>query len=218
MFTQCCSLDFKMRKLPSPFSVPSPVLVRKTPKVALKKVPLSGFSSKPIPKRALDYCLHSWLFWECSSEWRGRSLHPVPRRQRTHNQPCNQPIPHKLQCWSRSPENSSSPQWSQRSCFSQCGPPCRHIVHQTGTLTTMTYLLLLPPFAEAMQSSCSGFPPTATCLAMRLLTRWQNRAQQKSRRIGLPATLKWRSPSRPSNTTSGGTSTHSTTRLTPTTC
>ena len=34
---------------------------------------------------------------------------------------------------------------------------------QTRTLTAATYLLLLPTFAEAMQSPCSGVPPTATC-------------------------------------------------------
>ena len=65
---------------------------------------------------------------------------------------------------------------------------------------------------------CNGYHPTATCLAMRLLTLWQRRAQQKSKWIGPPATLRWRPSSRPSNTASGGTSTHGTTRLTPTTC
>ena len=47
---------------------------------------------------------------------------------------------------------------------------------------------------------------------------WQRRAQQKSKWIGPPATLRWRPSSKPSNTASGGTSTHGTTRLTPTTC
>ena len=37
-----------------------------------------------------------------------------------------------------------------------------------------------------MQSPCNGFPPTATCLATRLLALWQRRAQQKSKWIGLP--------------------------------
>ena len=50
---------------------------------------------------------------------------------------------------------------------------------QIGTLNTS--LLLLPRFVEAMQTPCSGFPPTATCLAMRLLTLWQRKAQQRSK-------------------------------------
>ena len=41
---------------------------------------------------------------------------------------------------------------------------------QTRTLNTTTCLLLLPRFVEAMQSPCNVFPPTATCLATRLLT------------------------------------------------
>ena len=67
-------------------------------------------------------------------------------------------------------------------------PSCRPFSH-IGTLATTTCLLLLPPSAEAMQSPCSGIPPTSTCLAMRLLTLWQLRAQQKSKWMGLPATL-----------------------------
>ena len=40
-------------------------------------------------------------------------------------------------------------------------PSCRPS-SQTGTLTSTTCLLLLPPFAEAMQSPCNRFPPTAS--------------------------------------------------------
>ena len=68
-------------------------------------------------------------------------------------------------------------------------PSCRPFSH-IGTPSTTTYWLLLPPSAEAMQSPCSGFPPTATCLAMRLLTLCQRRARQKSKWIGPPATLR----------------------------
>ena len=46
----------------------------------------------------------------------------------------------------------------------------------------------------------------------------KRRAQQRSKWKGPPATLRGRPSSRPSNTASGGTSTHGTTRLTPTTC
>ena len=46
---------------------------------------------------------------------------------------------------------------------------------------------------------------------------WQRKAQERSRWIGQPAALRWRPSSRPSNTASGGTNTHGTTRLTPTT-
>ena len=52
---------------------------------------------------------------------------------------------------------------------------------QTGTQNTTTCLLLLPPFVEAVQSPCSGFPPTATCLATRLLIFWQRKTQQTSK-------------------------------------
>ena len=95
-------------------------------------------------------------------------------------------------------------------------PSCRPS-SQTGTLNTTTSLLLLPLFVEAMQSPCNGFHPTATCLATRLLTLWQRKAQQWSKWIGPPAALRRRPSSRSSNTAGGGTSTHGTTRLTPTT-
>ena len=96
-------------------------------------------------------------------------------------------------------------------------PSCRPS-SQIGTLKSMTCLLLLPHFVDAMKSPYNGYHLTATCLEMRLLTLWQRRAQQKSKWIDPPATLRWRPSSRPSNTASGGTSTHGTTRLTPTTC
>ena len=48
-------------------------------------------------------------------------------------------------------------------------PSCRPS-SQIGTLNSTSCLLLLPHFVEAMQSPCNGFHPTATCLAMRLLT------------------------------------------------
>ena len=89
---------------------------------------------------------------------------------------------------------------------------------QIGSQTTTIYLLHLSPFVEAMQSPCSRFPSTVMFLAMRLLTLWQRREQQKSKWIGLPATLRWRPSSTPSNIASGGTSAHGTTRLTRTTC
>ena len=89
---------------------------------------------------------------------------------------------------------------------------------QSKTLNTMTCLLLLPRFVEAMQSPCNGFPHTALCLKTRLLTLWQRKAQQRSKWISPQATLRWRPSSRPSNTASGGMSIHGTTRLTPTIC
>ena len=82
-------------------------------------------------------------------------------------------------------------------------PSCRPS-SQIGTLNSMTCLLLLPHFVDAMQSPYNGNHRTATCLAMRLLTLWQRRAQQKSKWIDPPATLRWRPSSRPSNTASGG--------------
>ena len=96
-------------------------------------------------------------------------------------------------------------------------PSCRPS-SQIGTLNTMTCLLLMPHFVEAMQSPCNGFHPTATYLTTSLLTVWQRKAQQRSKWIGPPATLRWRPPSSPSNTASGGMSTHCTTRLSPATC
>ena len=50
---------------------------------------------------------------------------------------------------------------------------------QIGTLHSMTCLLLLPHFVDAMQSPYNGYHRTATCLAMRLLILWQRRAQQE---------------------------------------
>ena len=68
-------------------------------------------------------------------------------------------------------------------------PSCRPS-SQIGTLNSMTCLLLLPHFVDAMQSPYNGYHRTATCLAMRLLTLWQRRAQQKSKWIDPPATLR----------------------------
>ena len=45
---------------------------------------------------------------------------------------------------------------------------------------TTICLLLLPRFVEAMQSPCNGFPPTATCLAMRLLTLCKRRHNKEA--------------------------------------
>ena len=59
-------------------------------------------------------------------------------------------------------------------------PSCRPS-SQTGTLNSTTCLLLLPHFVEAMQSPYNGYHPTATCLAMRLQTLWQRRAQKRKK-------------------------------------
>ena len=55
------------------------------PKRSWEKVPHSGITWNQLPERVLDSWLHWWLCWECSSEWRGRSRHPVHRRQRRQN-------------------------------------------------------------------------------------------------------------------------------------
>ena len=68
-------------------------------------------------------------------------------------------------------------------------PSCRPS-SQIGTLKSMTCLLLLPHFVDAMKSPYNGYHLTATCLEMRLLTLWQRRAQQKSKWIDPPATLR----------------------------
>ena len=68
-------------------------------------------------------------------------------------------------------------------------PSCRPS-SQIGTLKSMTCLLLLPHFVDAMKSPYNGYHLTATCLEMRLLTFWQRRAQQKSKWIDPPATLR----------------------------
>ncbi|KAL8570342.1 hypothetical protein ACOMHN_035760 [Nucella lapillus] len=68
------------------------------------------------------------------------------------------------------------------------------------------------------QSPCSGFPPTATCLAMKLLTPWQRKALQKSRWTDKPATLNPRPSLRLSYRTSGSNNIHVTTEQTHATC
>ena len=52
------------------------------PKRPWEKVPRSGIPSNPLPERVLDSCVHRRLCWECSSEWRGRSLHPGGREEK----------------------------------------------------------------------------------------------------------------------------------------
>ena len=171
-----------------------------------EKVPRSGIPSNSIPEGVLDSCLHWWLCWEWSLEWRARVCiqylggreDKVSLATGLYSTNC------KVEAEA---ENSSSPHWSQHSSFQQCCPPCGCLVRPVG-----------PSVKQGHWPQWPGFSPTATCLAMMLLTLWQRRAQQKNKWIGLPATLRWRPSSRPSNTVSGGLSTHSTKRLAPTTC
>ena len=85
-----------MRELPPSISVLSPVLVRKTPKAALRESLSLRNTFKTIPKTVLDSCLPRLLCWDSSSKWRGRSLHPELKRQRRLNQSLYQPKLHKL--------------------------------------------------------------------------------------------------------------------------
>ena len=81
--------------------------------------------SNPVPKRVLDSCVHQRLCWECSSEMEGQE-------STSSNQEAEKPIFHKLQYWSRSPENSSAPHQSQHSCVSVCCP-YRCLVNPAGS-------------------------------------------------------------------------------------
>ena len=143
------------------------------------------------------------------------SLHPVPRRQRRRNQPRYWPKLNKLQAEAEALKTAAT-------YIEVSTHPSHSVVLLMDALSILQSLQsnwdtdhngLSAPFAEAMQSPCNGYHPTATCLARRLPTLWQRRAQQKSKWVGLPATLRWR-PSRRSNT-ARGMSTHDTTKLTP---
>ena len=114
-----------MKGLPPSTGVPSRVSARKTPKVVLRE--------------SLNAVLN-----------RGARIYIQSQEQRWQNQPSSRPIFHKLQSWSRSPQNSSSPHWIQHSCFSQhC--PYRCLVHPAGPSVTQEHwplwpiCLLLPP-------------------------------------------------------------------------
>ena len=203
--------------LPS-FGVPSQVLVRKTPKAALSESPSLRNTLKPTtqksprPTGTLMALLRMQFGMEAQEP---TSSTQEAKKTKLASLPAYTPQTAKLK----------QKPWKQRQLILKSAfmllltpcPSCRPS-SQIGTLNSTTCLLLLPHFVDAMQSPCNGYHPTATCLAMRLLTLWQRRVQQKSKWIGPPATLTWRPSSRPSNTSSGGTSTHGTTRLTPTTC
>ena len=113
--------------------------------------------------------------------------------------------------WNAFKPNTQTLSWTQTP-----RPSCR--AHsQTEILTTTTYHLILPSFAEDTQSTCSGFPPTenvpgneaAECLGKNGTTKEQvdGSASYAEVKIILKAT----------NARSGGTSTHATTGLTSTT-
>ena len=119
--------------------------------------------------------------------------------------------PHKLQSWSIIPENSSSPYWSQHSCFWQ-GCPYQCLVHSASPSFKYDNKPQRPICCSCLPLQKPLSHPAADSLPLQRAWEWgcwlwQRRAQQKSKWIGLLATLRWRSSSRPSNTASGGLST-----------
>ena len=103
--------------------------------------------------RVLDSCVHRRLCWECSSEWRGGNLHPIPRRQRRQNKPCYRVSAHIPQTAKLKQKLWKQQQYTLNSALmlltvlSSLLMPCP---------TTTTCLLPLSPSAETMQSPYSG--------------------------------------------------------------
>ena len=103
------------------FGVPSQVLVRKTPKAALRESPSLRNTLKlttqkgPGPSGTLMALLRMQFGME-GQESTSRTQEAKKTKL------ADRPILHKLQRWSRSPENSSSSYWSQHSCFPQRCP------------------------------------------------------------------------------------------------
>ena len=211
-------------ELPLSFGVPSQVLVRKTPKAALRESPSLRNTLKlttqksPGPTGTLMALLRMQFRMEGQET---TSSTQEAKKTKLASLPAYTPQTTKLKQkpW-KEQQLILKPALTFPSKLSSLRTPCPSCrpSSQIGTLNSMTCLLLLPHFVDAMKSPYNGYHLTATCLAMRLLSLWQRRAQQKSKWIDPRATLRWRPSSRPSNTASGGTSTHGTTRLTPTTC
>ena len=197
---------------PSSFNVQSPVLVRKTPKATLRESPSIRNAFKLITQKrpGLISTLTALLRMQFETEGQ-ESSSSTQEAEKTSSAllPANTPqtMKPRLKPWKQQQPTLTSALMllTMLSSLQMPCPSCKPFI-KIGTRTTTTYLLLFPPFEEAIQSNCNGLPPTATCLAMRLLTLWQKRAQQKNKWIGLPATLRWRPSLRPSNTASGGTS------------
>ena len=213
-----------VRELLPPLGVPSLVLVRKTPIAALRESPSLRNTFRPTTWKSPGLmctlmALLRMLFGMEGQESTSSAQEAKKTKLALLLAYTSQNIKLKQKPWKQQQPilmSAIMPLLMLSSLRMPC-PSCRPS-SQTGILTTRTCLLRLPRFVEAMQSPCNGFPSTETCLATRLLTLWQRKAQQRSKWIGPLATLRWRPSSRPSNIASGGTSTHGTPRPTPTTC
>ena len=196
--------------------------MRKTPKAALKESPSLRNTFKPITQKSPK--LMSKLTVLLRMQFRMEGQESTSRTQEVEKTKSAW-----LQAYAPQTTKLKQKPWKQQqptlksalmlltvlsSLLMPC-PPCRPL-SQIGTLTMMTYLLLLPPSAEAMQSPYSGFLPTAMCLAMRLLTL-SGKGMHNKGASGQVCQLSW-GEDHPQGQASGGRSTQGTTRLTPATC
>ena len=174
-----------VRELPPSFGVPSLALARKTPKAALRESPSLRNIFKPITQKfpGLTGTPTALLRMQFGMEGQeSTSSTQEAEKAKSASLPAYAQQTTKMK---QKPRKQQQPTVKSAlilltvlsSLRTPC-PPCRPF-SQIGTLNSATYLLRLPPIAEAMQSPCSGFPPTATCLAMRLLTLWQRRGTTK---------------------------------------
>ena len=114
------------RELPPSFGVPSPMLVRKTPKVALREYLQTNTQRSPWLKSSLTALLRMQFRTE-----RKESTSSTQEAEKTGSAwiPASTPQTTKLK---QKPRKQQQPHWSQRSCFSHCCPPYGCLVHPAG--------------------------------------------------------------------------------------
>ena len=186
------------------------------PKRPWEKVSHSGIPWNQLPERVLDSRVHWWLCWECSSEWRGRSLHPVRRRQKDK-------ISLATGLHSTNYEAEAEAQKTAAAHFEAITHASPNVVPHTGALSVLQAFQSSRDtepndLSVALSSLCRGHAVTLQWIPYHCKRAWQWGCWLSGKgRHNKGATLRWRPSLRPSNTASGGTSTHGTTRLTPTT-
>ena len=150
-----------------PLSVPSPVLVGKTPTMTLRESPSLRNTFKTITQRSPGFMSTPPALLRMKSRMEGQES--TSSTQEAETTESASPPAYTLQTTKLKQKPLKQQQPTLKSALklptmlpslqALC-PSCRHY-SQRGTLTTMIHPLLLPSFAETMQSPCRGLPPKA---------------------------------------------------------
>ena len=189
------------------------------PKRPWEKVPHSGIPLNPLPEKVLDSRVH-WGSAENAVRSGGAGVHsqyPGGKENKIR-------LTTSLYSTNYTAEAEALKAVAGHIEVSTHASP--NVVLLTDTLSVLQALQSnrdteLNDLSAALASLCRGHAVTLQWIPSHCNVpdnKTARKAQQRSKWIGPPATQRWRPSSRPSNTGSGGMSTHCTTGLTPTTC